>query len=280
MLPVFYQTHLKSQLGLSDYLMLKILISLLQSIKKVNLETLATVLPFPILFQSRRKKIQRFLSLPCLNIETIWLPIVKACLEEYFPTSQVIYIVIDRTTWGCINLFMISVVWEKRAFPIYFELLPKLGSSNLNEQKGILSKVLPLFKKYKVVILGDREFCSVKLADWLRASDVYFCLRLKKNEFVQVENDIWVAMKDLGLSPGISVFLKGLKVIKTQGYLNFNIAGKWRRNYLGWTCEEGWFILTNLGSFEGAIKAYKNDLALKKCLEILRVADITWKTLM
>jgi hypothetical protein len=32
---------------------------------------------------------------------------------------------------------MISVIWDKRAFPIYFELLPKLGSSNISEQRNI-----------------------------------------------------------------------------------------------------------------------------------------------
>jgi hypothetical protein len=76
MLPIFYQTHLKSQLSLAEYLLLKILINILQSIKKVSLETLATALPIPITFESRRKKIQRFLSLPNLTIETIWFPIV------------------------------------------------------------------------------------------------------------------------------------------------------------------------------------------------------------
>ena len=41
MLPRLYQTHLKSQLNLADYIFLKILLHLLQSIKKVNLEKLA-----------------------------------------------------------------------------------------------------------------------------------------------------------------------------------------------------------------------------------------------
>jgi hypothetical protein len=62
MLPLFYQTHLQVNLSCTEYLLLPILINLLQSIKKVSLETLATALPIPILFESRRKKIQRFLS--------------------------------------------------------------------------------------------------------------------------------------------------------------------------------------------------------------------------
>jgi len=51
----FYQTHLQSQLNRADYLLLTLLVNLLQSIKQVKLETLATALPLPITFNSRRK---------------------------------------------------------------------------------------------------------------------------------------------------------------------------------------------------------------------------------
>jgi len=57
--------------------------------------------------------------------------------------------------------------------------------------KKLLLKVLPLFKKYKIVVLGDREFCSVTLGNWLRGEQAYFCLRLKRDEFVQQEGGIW-----------------------------------------------------------------------------------------
>ena len=154
---IFYQAQIESQLERSEYLILCILVNLLQSIKKVSLEALATALPFPILFDSRRKKNQRFLSLPQFKIETIWFPLIKLWLAEYFTLNQVLYIAIDRTTWGTINLLVISLIWKKRGIPIYFELLPKLGSSNFSEQRTALNRVLPLFKEYKTVVLGDRE---------------------------------------------------------------------------------------------------------------------------
>ncbi len=76
MLPTSYQNHLKSQLNLAEYLLLKILIHLLQSIEEVTLEKLANALPLAIKFQSRRKRIQRFLSLPINKDLTS-----KRCLE-------------------------------------------------------------------------------------------------------------------------------------------------------------------------------------------------------
>ena len=214
-LPEFYETNLKRELGRAEYLLLKILINLLQSIKTVSLEALATGLPIPILFESRRKKIQRFLSLNYINVEEIWFPIIKNWLEIYFPLNQVVYLVIDRTNWGCINLLMISVVWDKRSIPIYFELLDKLGSSNFYEQEAVFKKALPIFKNYKTVVLGDRKFCSIKLANWLTEQKVYFCLRIKKDAFIEIEPEIWLQLKNSGLSPGLSFFYQGIKYTKT-----------------------------------------------------------------
>jgi hypothetical protein len=64
MLPEFYKTHLKNQLNLVEYILLEIMIILLQSLKKVSLETLATALPIPIKFESRKRKIQRLIIKP------------------------------------------------------------------------------------------------------------------------------------------------------------------------------------------------------------------------
>jgi len=264
MLPPFYQTHLQSQLSRADYLLLTLLVNLLQSIKQVKLETLATALPFPITFDSRRKQIQRFLSEPQLTIEKIWFPLVQSWFLTDFEPQQVVDLAIDRTNWGCINLLMISLIWDKRAFPIYWELLPNQGNSNFEKQAVAISRVLPLFKEHKIVVLGDREFCSVKLGNWLLEQHVYFCLRLKHNEFVQLEGEIWLQLSDLGLSPGMMFYLNGVSVTKQKGFAKFNVACKWKRKYWGWAPDEGWFILTNLTDLSSAVLAYKKRFGIEE----------------
>ena len=98
MLPSFYQTHLENQLEPSELLLFNILINILQSLKQISLEKLATAIPLPILFESRRKKLQRFLSLPSLNVKTLWFPILQKWLVQKFSENQVLYLVIDRTS--------------------------------------------------------------------------------------------------------------------------------------------------------------------------------------
>ena len=59
MLPQFYQTHLQSRLSATQFLTLQLLIKLLQFHKQVKIERLAALFPQPILFESRRRYLQR-----------------------------------------------------------------------------------------------------------------------------------------------------------------------------------------------------------------------------
>jgi len=225
-MPEFYQNYLKSQLQPSQYLLLTILVHLLQSIKTVRLETLATALPLPILFESRRHKLQNFLSVLGVKVEQLWFPMFASWLKDNFAHYRVLYLAIDRTSWKSINLLMVSLIWEHRAIPIYFELLTHKGSTSFELQTQTLTKVLPLVKDYTVVLLGDREFCGVKLANWLAEQGLYFYVRLKQNEYIECEEGIWFQLKALGLAPGISLYLEGVCLTKQKGFKRYNLVAK------------------------------------------------------
>jgi hypothetical protein len=67
---------------------------------------------------------------------------------------------------------MVSIVYQRRAIPVYFTLLEKKGNSNLQQQLQVLEPVLNLFKDYKITVLGEREFCGVELAKCAFFQDV------------------------------------------------------------------------------------------------------------
>ncbi|WP_333072158.1 MULTISPECIES: hypothetical protein [unclassified Microcoleus] len=120
MIPTFYQTHLKKQLTKAQFLVMTTLLSVMQSEKQVRLERLSRVFPYPITTESRRRKLQRFLDLPILTISLIWFPLITYWLTTYCPIGTRLSIAIDRSQWGCINLFMVSLIWERRAIPLYW----------------------------------------------------------------------------------------------------------------------------------------------------------------
>ncbi len=216
MLPIFYQTHLQKQLTRTQFLLITILLDVIQSEKQVSLERLVRVFPYLIKAESRRRKLQRFLDLPQLTIARIWFPLITYWLTTYCSVGQTISIALDRSQWGQINLFTIALIWHRRAIPLYWCLLPKLGNSNLEEQTLALQQVLPLLKKYKVIVLGEREFCSVDLGNWLKTMGVSFCLRLKKNQCLETENLIWQRLDSLGVIPGACLYFKGVRGAKNS----------------------------------------------------------------
>ena len=156
MLPKLYQKHLQNLLSESQLLFLYLIINVIQDIKNVKIEKIAESLPLPILFNSRRKKLQRFFSLPIFEIKELWFPIIREWIFQTFSKKTIIYLAIDRTNWNNKNLLIISVIYKKRAIPVYFKRLSKFGSSNFSEQKEVISNIIELFIDYKVVILGDR----------------------------------------------------------------------------------------------------------------------------
>ncbi|WPF87251.1 IS4 family transposase [Cyanobacterium aponinum AL20118] len=263
-LPNIYQQHLKNQFNLPQYLTLYLLLNLLQNLKTIRLEEIARRFPYPIKLRSRVKKLQRFLSLKQWNINQVWFPIIKQWILQQWHRKTIIYLVIDRTQWGVINLLMVSLIYHHRAIPIYFQLLNKKGSSNFQEQKEVLAPSLNLLKDYKIVVLGDREFCSVDLAKWLLyQGKVYFALRLKKNEYIQI-SEIWTQLNELYLCPGMSCYYQGVKVTKSKGFTGASLVGKWRRKYRHKSSKEPWFLLTNLKSLPETISAYKKRMGIEE----------------
>ena len=89
-LPEFYNTCLSSYLSPSQLLTLEILVGLLQVHKQVRIERLAACLPIPILYESRRRHLQRFLILPPLSVPLVWFPLIKYILRNQIPISALV----------------------------------------------------------------------------------------------------------------------------------------------------------------------------------------------
>ncbi|MEG4249815.1 IS4 family transposase [Microcoleus sp. Pol10D4] len=264
MIPELYHAHLLEKLTRSHYLLTILLIQVVQSIKEVTLESIAAKLAMPIKFESRRKKIQRFLSEDEWTLDSIWLPLVIGWIKGSVKQNKVVYLAIDRTKWQSNNILMVSMIWRKRAIPIYWKVLDKQGNSTLENQQFVLTPVFAALSNYKLLVLGDREFCSVTLANWLREKKVYFCLRLKKNVCIKTELELWTELKMLGLEPGNSFFNQEVTIRKTAPVTGFNLAGKWLGKYRNITTEEPWYILTSLANIQAAVDAYAKRFGIEE----------------
>ncbi len=272
-----YQELLSKHLSGAEYLMLQLIVGSLQMLKQVKLETVAESLPLPIQFESCHKKLRRYLQLPIWDVKQMLFGCALGLLKQHqeWANNKTGYLAIDRTNWGEINLMMVSLIVAHRTIQIYWEFLHKKGSSNLAEQQQVLSKVIQLFAGYKLVVLGDREFCSVKLGKWLEEGNTYFCLRQKKTTKVKQEAEIFSGMQMLGLAAGIKLFLNEVQAGKKKGFREFNLACKWKKTYRGFKTKEPWFILTNLENLDDSILAYLRRFGIEEMFRDFKTGGYT-----
>lgn len=263
MLPTFYQTLLQKYLTQSQLTTLKMLVWLLQHQKQVRIERLAAALPLPIQQNSRRRHLQRFFSLNALSVVLLWFPIIEEILSQKVKAGSQLIVAIDRTQWKENNVLMVSVVYQKRAFPIYWCLLEKEGSSNLAEQKKVLRPVIRLLKKYKLVVVGDREFHSIELAKELQQKNVSFVLRQKQSTTFRQKRHSFQPLSSIPIHPGIRQFYTNINLTQKPGFGRFNLVVYWKRKYRGKQEDEAWYLLTNLPDLKTAIHIYSQRFGIE-----------------
>ena len=263
MLPSFYQNFIERYLTPAQIITLKMLVWLLKSHKQVRLERLAATLPLPILENSRRRHIQRFLSLGSLSILALWFPLVREILSRQIKAGNQLIIAIDRTQWKENNVLMVSAIYQKRAFPIFWTLLDKKGACNLSEQQQILRPVIRLLQKYKLVIIGDREFHSIELAQWLHRQGVRFVLRQKATSTFREKRQPFQPLSNIPIQPGIHLFYSHVSFTQKKGFNRFNLVTSWKRKYKGKQEDKPWYLLTNLPELKSAIRIYSQRYGIE-----------------
>ncbi len=213
--------------------------------------------------QSPATNAQRFLNLDALSVVLLWFPLIEEILNRHFKSGTQLIVALDRTQWKENNVLMVSVIYQKRALPIYWCLLEKEGSSSLAEQQKVLRPVIRLLKKYKLVVIGDREFHSIELAYWLQRENVSFVLRQKQSTTFREKRRPFQPLSSIFIHPGIQQFYTNIKLTQKVGFGRFNLAVYWKRKYRGKQEDEAWYLLTNLSDFKTAIKIYSQRFGIE-----------------
>lgn len=227
------------------------MVALLIRGKRAHLYELGKALPGKGTVESRVQKLRRWLSNPRICPEP-FIPVFLHVLAPLLVSLPQLVLIMDRTEWTRlgvhINLFICSVAFKGRSFPLYWIVLPKRGCSSLADQKALLEPVFqalqthPLFASTRKVILADREFCAPRLARWIRRCDVHYCLRVKKNYSV--------SRTDIPSRP-ISTFLRHCQPGECYFFTSIRVTATTRMPchlFLYWRtdCQEPLALITDL----------------------------------
>jgi hypothetical protein len=141
MYPELYQKWFKASLNPTELVLIEILMKIVGLLSKALKGHIANNLPLPILATSRLKTLPRLLDSPRFVKEKLWWGIWMELMMGYWLKKKPIVLAIDRTSWRKYNLLVVSWIIAGRAIPINWQLLDKLGSSNLEDQQSLINPI-------------------------------------------------------------------------------------------------------------------------------------------
>lgn len=158
-----------------------------------HLSALGKALPCKGKRDSRVQKLRRWVSNPNISSQDF----LEARLRLLAPLlSQLpeLTLILDRTEWTRrgvhVNLFLCSIAFHGRSFPLHWTFLSTRGCSSFSEQPALLHPVLhalaahPLLAEKPTTVVADREFCSPKFPRWVNAQGGHFSVRVKQHYHV------------------------------------------------------------------------------------------------
>ncbi|MBD2728341.1 hypothetical protein H6G96_18980 [Nostoc sp. FACHB-892] len=77
-------------------------------------------------------------------------------------------------------------------------------------------------KKYKLVIIGDREFHNVELAHWLHKQNKSFVFRQKKDTTFCEKGQKFQPLGGIEIYPGVRQFYTNVNFTQKRGFGHFN----------------------------------------------------------
>lgn len=135
---------------------------------------------------SNLRRIQRFFSEVNFNYEAL-----AQALLSFLPPFK-LRLCLDRTEWDFgqmqINILVLTAYFRGVGLPLYFEFLDnRSGNSSVEDRGDLLEKVLGLVGKDRIeYVVADREFIGTKFYNYLLVNKLNFYLRLRKNQYFEV----------------------------------------------------------------------------------------------
>lgn len=209
----------------------------------VRLPQVARHLPLRRLqIASRVERLERVLQAKSFVPMRLLAPVAAVVLRQLARRGPLV-IAMDRSFVNhTINLLYVAVAFHGRCLPLGWVNVGHKGQSSLEHQQALLGWLRPLVPPGAVVtIVADREFNSVRLADWIgRELGWQYVLRIKHWTWIEAGPDAWAKARELA-EPGYRMIWLGVQVTKKAYGAEANFCSVWREGE-----QEPWLLVTNL----------------------------------
>src|SRR5262249_48009566 len=226
--------------------------------KSLQVGQIITATPLTGTRDSLKKRVQRFLRNPSVAVELYYEPVARRMLQRLAAGGARIHLTIGRTEWGAVNLLYVCVGWRGRALPLLWGMLGP-GASSFAEQKEMLAVVARwLPARANVLLLGDREFGTGVLAQWVLRQGWGVCLRLRAHEYVCRAGATHFELLPLWL-PGERRCWLHVAFTQKHAVAGLNLAMYWAP-----TAAEPWYLITTEPTCKLACARYQKRFRIEE----------------
>jgi hypothetical protein len=205
-----------------------------------------------------KKRVQRFLKNPGIQVEVFQRPLAQRILEQIVAGGRRVLLILDRTEWDAFNILYVSVGWRGRALPLMWKMLDP-GASSFAEQREVLGIVAGWMPEgAEVILLGDREFGTGVLAQSALGHGWGLCLRLRAHEYVRRAGEEGFQMLP-ALGPGERRFWPAVAFTQKHAVGGLHRAMYWDRG-----SQEPWYLLSTEATCERACASYARRFQIEE----------------
>jgi hypothetical protein len=226
--------------------------------RSVHLSRIAGKIPGSAKLLSITRRLSRLLNSPAIHVREWYEPVARQWLAAQWHCLGEVRLIVDCTKVGFGHqLLMVSLAYRKRAIPIAWTWVKHVrGHSTAFKQLALLDYVRKISPVGAAIFLvGDCEFGSVEVIQWLTQRRWFYVLRQKSDTCVWLDPyNEWRPFGSFIHKPGQSLWLgKGYltaKAICPTNLLVHRHPGE----------KETWCLATNLPDREMALRYYRRRM--------------------
>ncbi|GIV82450.1 MAG: hypothetical protein KatS3mg051_1804 [Anaerolineae bacterium] len=200
--------------------------------RSVHLHRAAAKMPGPALNLSKERRLRRFVHNRAVQVRDWYEPMARALLMAAHGSSGVVRLILDATKVGTGHQWLVvALAYRRRALPIAWTWVPHAkGHSKARVQCALLAYVRRLLPEgAQVEVVGDSEFSSVAVIEWVESWGWHYALRQKgHHKLRRPGQEHWEACGDLVTAPGQKAWLEDVELTESHG-CRTNFLAVWRR---------------------------------------------------
>ena len=194
-------------------------------------------------------RLRRFLSNERVAVWQWYQPLAAQLLAS--SAHHPLWLVIDSTKVGANHrVLMVGVAYRRRTLPLVWSVhRGRRGQTGHQAQMALLERLAPLIApETEVWLLGDTEFESVHLLQWLRARHWHFSIRQRGSIKVSLDGGPWTNIKTFPLSEGETHVVGWVRLTEKFKVSRFCLVLHWAKGeddpwYLVSDCDDTPFLL-------------------------------------